>query len=169
MAQNDSASNSGTIKVSKGKAEDIYIRSYVNFRYEIPLKYLNGNSDYSIFQPFPVVDGYPFPFNYTKYFNNKFLVEKADLKDKLSDTVKIEINISAKGKVSYQSKIMNTNNILNTQSLNFLKQIKEWYPGYLIIPERGTFKKQTVIKPHKVNLASNGIITIIFSKESFDN
>jgi len=46
--------------------------------------------------------------------------------------------------------------------------LKDWYPGYVLLSKRDTFKKQTVIKPLRKNITSDGIITIIFSTVSFD-
>lgn len=157
-AQTDTIGLNGTIKVSKIKNEIIYIRAFAQYP---------KRSDY--FQPFPVVEGYAFPFNYTRYFNEKFKNEIPDLKGRLNDTIRIEINITEKGKVFLKSETADSDNILNMQCLDFLKQIKKWHPGYIIIPEKGTFKKQTVIKPRKTNVSSIGIITILFSLQPFEN
>jgi hypothetical protein len=167
-AQVDSSVSDGTIKVSKVKAGKIYVRSFAKYTYDLSDK--EWRSVYNtIFQPFPVVDGYPFPFNYSQYFNNKFKSEKINLKENPTDTVRIEVKISAKGKVSLNNQKSNKNYMTDLQCLRYLKEIKEWQPAYFIKIERGMYKKRNVIKPIKKNIAVSGIITIIFSTEPFED
>jgi hypothetical protein len=168
-AQDDSTNLSGTIKVNRLKDEKVYIKSYAKYRYELSEREAAMASDYKIFQPFPVVEGHAFPFNYSKFFTDSFKNEKILLKGKTSDTVKIEIRINAKGKVFLSDKTAARSNVLNLQCIHFLKEVKEWYPAYIIVPEKDVFRGQTVIKPEKKNVSSTGTITIVFSSEPFEN
>jgi hypothetical protein len=169
LAQDDSLNLQGTIRISKAKSEKVYIRSFAKFRYEISDAQSSSASNGNVFQPFPVVEGHAFPFNYSKFFNNKFRSEKINMNGKSLDTVKIEMRISNKGKVNFNNKTIEKNNSLSLLCLDFLKQIQEWQPAYIIVSEKGIFKKQTVIKPNKVNVASVGVVTIIFSTDPFED
>jgi hypothetical protein len=169
MGQNDSIGLKGTIKVSKAKKGTVYITSTEKFRYELSEAESARSLRNTIFQPFPVVEGHAFPFNYSKYFREKFRNEKIDLKGKLSDTVKIEIKITPKGKVYLHNNSKDKNDILNLQCIGYIKDIKQWMPGYFMIAEKGVYKKQTVIEPKKINVSSVGTITIIFSSEDPEN
>jgi len=176
-AQTDTVQKKGTIRIAKPVAESdqIYIIASAQF------KDMGSNS----FIPFPIVEGHAFPFNYTKFFNEKFRDIAIDLKGKETDTVTIEIKVLANGKVylkdrsksmmvqgravfyDEKSKMYELNN-LHMHCLDFLKKIKEWYPAYTLDPRKGRFKGQTVIKPYKTNIDSGGVITIVFSSVPFN-
>lgn len=169
MSQTDSVPMKGTIKVGRVKNERVFIRAFVRYRYELSNKQANMASDYTVFQPLPIVEGHAFPFNYSKYFKEKFKNEKVNLNGKPADTVNIEVKVTPKGKVYLYSKPTGKNETLNLQCLEFLKQIKQWQPAYVIIPEKRKFKDQSVIEPKKINVSATGIITVIFATESFDD
>ncbi|MGQ0826820.1 MAG: hypothetical protein ACT4ON_00340 [Bacteroidota bacterium] len=101
-AQNDTSKTRGIIKIGKPKDGKIYINATVNFdKYD--LTKLNAYVELNvIYPPFPGVEGYTFPFNYNRYFNEKFKTKTVDLRGKNSDTVQIEIKILANGKVYFK-------------------------------------------------------------------
>jgi len=174
-AQTDTVPKQGTIRIAKPVSEKTYILAAATF------KDMGSNS----FVPFPVVEGHAFPFSYTKFFNDRFRNITVDLKGKERDTVTIEIKVLANGKVYLKdrSKSMMLNgravfydprtkmyelNNLHMHCLDFLKEIKEWYPAYTLNPRKGRFRGQTVIRPYKTNIESGGVITIVFSSTPFD-
>lgn len=173
-SQIDTSQTRGTIKIARQKDAPVYIKATADFG-------INGQDQ---FQPFPVVEGHAFPFNYTKYFNDRFKDVKIDLEGKKSEIVYVEVQVSKKGKVYFKditNSMVNGRkvnfdgggslylNSLHVNCLNFLREIKVWYPAYDIKPEVGKFKGQTVIKPAKTNRDATGIITIFFSIEPFDD
>ncbi|OFY87268.1 MAG: hypothetical protein A3F72_17375 [Bacteroidetes bacterium RIFCSPLOWO2_12_FULL_35_15] len=185
FAQNDTTQRHGTIKVVKPHDGEIYIMAIADFaNFELP----KVNHDFSkedLFQPVPVVKGYSNPFNYTKYFNNKFKSEQIDLKGKTIDTVIFEIKVLANGKtyIKDKSKTMMISglpavynekeagfelNSLHLNCLTFLKNINQWLPGYVVFPKKDKFKGETVIKPVKNNVTVTGSIMIIFSTIPFE-
>jgi len=169
MGQNDSAGLNGTIKISKAKHGSVYVTAVAKYRYELTDAESGRMQGNTLFQPYPVVEGHAFPFNYTKYFREKFRNEKIDLKGKLSDTVKIEIKITPKGKVYLHNSSTGGNDNLNLQCLRYIKDIKQWMPGYFMVAEKGIYKKQTVIEPKKINVTSVGTLTIIFSSDDLED
>lgn len=173
VAQADTLPRQGTIKIVKHKNGPVYIKANAEFGIKGPDR----------FQPFPVVEGHAFPFNYTKFFNDYFKNKKIDLGGKDRDTVCMEVNISRKGKVQVKdvtSSVINgkrvyfdgaeakKSNALQLACFDALMQIKEWYPAYDIDPKVGKYKGQTVIRPVKTKRDATGIITIIFSSDAFD-
>jgi len=186
IAQNDTNQTHGTIKIGKPKDGKVYIKAAMNFN-KYDLSKLNAYVDLNIiYPPFPGVEGYTFPFNYNKYFNEKFKTKKIDLRGKASDTVRIEIKVLANGKVYLKDKSFSTMikdipttydekvngyelSRLQLNCLDFLKEIKTWEPAYVTIPKKGKFKKQTVIKPEITQLQASGILTIVFSSVSFED
>jgi hypothetical protein len=173
FSQNDSTGNRGTIKIVKQKNARIYIKASAAF----------GIKGAESFQPFPVVEGHAFPFNYTKFFNDKFKDIKINLQNKNADTVYMEVTVTKKGKVFikdvnlavsngkrlyYNAEKNSVRNDLHLQCFKFLTEIKEWYPAYEIDHKAGQLKGQTVIKPVKINKDASGIIAIVFSREPFD-
>jgi hypothetical protein len=173
FGQSDTLQRQGTIKIAKHKDGPVYIRAKADY----------GISRPESFQPYPVVPGHAFPFNYTKFFWDYFKNTKVDLRGKSSDTVYMEVNISRKGKVRINDvtysmingkKIMYGGvqapemNSLHLNCFNALNQVKEWYPAYDVDPKIGKYKGQTVIRPVKTKHDATGIITIIFSSEPFD-
>lgn len=185
FSQADSVSQRGTIKVSKPKDGEVYIKAFANFnKYDISKVGRDVSKD-DLFQPFPVVDGYPYPFNYANYFNNNFRSKVIDLKGKNSDTVQLEVTVLANGKVYIKdkSRSMTVNGVpaiydekvgayelnnLHLNCLKFMKQINKWFPGYVILPKKSKFKGEVVIKPNKKNVDFTGTITILFSSTPFE-
>lgn len=184
FAQKDTISR-GTIKVHKPKAETIHIKAFIDFNNYDLSKVGSFVSRDQLYQPFPGVEGYAFPFNYTKYFNEKFRAKEIDLKGKMYDTVKFEVKILSNGKVYIKDKtpllMMNgvpafydekvggyELNNLHLNCLKFLKEIKSWEPGYVSVPRKRKFKGETVIKPEIINVEASGTLTIVFSTIPFD-
>lgn len=137
------------------------------------------------FQPFPVVEGYAYPFNYNKYFNDCFSKKVIELKGKTADTVVMEVKILENGKVyikdksptmmvkgvpaTYDNKTGTYElNNLHLNCLKFLKQIDKWIPGYIILPQKDKFKGEVVIKPNKKNVDVIGTVTVFFSTTPFE-
>jgi hypothetical protein len=185
FAQNDTIPIRGTIRIAKPKAAEIYIKALANFNDYDFSKLRTDVAKKDIYEPLPVLEGYTYPFNYTKYFIEKFKTKEIDLKGKTSDTVKIEVKILPNGKVYIKDKtplvlvggvpaIYNEKaggyklNNLYLNCLYFLNEIKVWEPAYVLVPEKSTFKKHTVIKRSKTNVKASGIITIVFSSASFE-
>ncbi|MBA3970670.1 MAG: hypothetical protein H0X46_00720 [Bacteroidetes bacterium] len=185
FSQKDTVSKRGTIKVAKAKDGEVYIKAIPNFN-KYNLSELRGDvTNDSKFQPFPVVEGYPYPFNYTRYFNDCFTTKEIDLKGKSADTVVMEVIILEGGKVYIkdQSKTIIVKGVpavfnekanayelnnLHLNCLNFLKKIDKWIPGYVILPKKGKFKGEVVIRPNKKNVDVTGTVTIIFSSIPFE-
>ncbi len=185
FSQNDTNQARGTIKIAKAKQGEVYIKAVCNFnRYNIPDGKIAISKD-EIFQPFPIVDGYAYPFNYNSYYNTCFKTKEIDLKGKSADTVTIEVKILENGKVYIKDKsptIMIKNlpatydsktgtyelNNLHMNCLKFLKQINEWIPGYYVLPKKDRFKGEVVIKPNKKNVDVTGTVIVIFSTTPFE-
>lgn len=186
FSQTDTASHRGTIKIARPKDEVVYIKAIPYFN-EFDLSGLREGDiiNDQLFQPFPVVEGYPYPFNYTRYINDNFRSKEIDLKGKKRDTVVIEVKILANGKayVKDKSRIMMVGGVpavysekegayelnnLHLNSLNIIKAIKKWLPGYVVLPKKDRFKGEVVIKPNKKNVDVTGTITIIFSSTPFE-
>jgi hypothetical protein len=184
FAQTDTTQFHGTIKVVKPKEDKIYIKVTAEYgKYDFSdVKFQNVREN--VFQPFPVVEGFAYPFNYTGYFNKEFSTKEIDLKGKAADTVTIEIKVLAKGKVYIKDKtpLMMMNGVpafyneqvggyelnnLHLNCLTFLKKIKTWFPAYVMLPKKEKFKNQTVLKPSKKKIDSTGTITIFFSTTPF--
>jgi hypothetical protein len=193
IAQTDTTSNYGTIKVGKTKKENIYIRVYRIDSCDALIDSYNASKvngkflNMMVYQPFPNVEGYLFPFNYSKYFIEKFKKTEIDLKGKNTDTVSIEIKIETNGKVYIRDDanymlikkmpvypLVKNNEAgydikqLHLICLNFLKEIKSWKPGYLAIPKQSTFQKKTVIKAHITTITFVQTLNIVFSTTPFD-
>ena len=169
FAQSDS-SNHGTIRIAKPKKSGLFIAAFAE--YDVRGK--------DVFQPFPVVEGHSFPFNYTQFFHDSLKNKKIDLGDLNADTVYIEVLVTRKGNVkmrditsirkNYRNALNgdNDNKILYLLCVNELSHIKKWFPAYRVEQEVGKFKGSTVIRPVKTNLDSKGIITVVFSGQPFD-
>jgi len=185
IAQNDTSSTHGTIKIGKPKDGKIHIKVYMRIdNYDVSK--VNGKvSRNMVYEPFPGVEGYTFPFNYTKFFTEKFKDKKNDLRGKDTDTVCIEIRVLANRKIYIKDrtparmvkdlpsaageKVERIEwNSLQINSLNFLKEIKTWEPAYVAIPKKGKFKKQTVIKPDITYIPFSQTLTIVFSSTPFE-
>lgn len=177
FAQYDTSQKHGTIKIGKTKDGNVYIKAIMNFdKYDLSKVDAYVTNDL-IYPPFPGVEGYTFPFNYTKYFNEEFKAKTVNLEEKSFDTVRIEIKVLASGKVYITDKNPSVYNEqmggieksrLQINSLFFLKKIKTWEPAYITIPKKDKFKKQTVIKPEITPLTASGILTILFSTAPFE-
>jgi hypothetical protein len=184
FAQTDT-SHHGTIKISKPKSGEIYIKVFKHIDSYDASKVNVQVSRNMIYEPFPGVEGYSYPFNYTTYFNEKFKTKEIDLKWKTSDTVKIEVKVLANGKVYLKDKTLYTIlkdvpaaydekvqgyelSGLQLNCLDFLKQIKTWEPAYVALPKQGTFKKQTVIKPEIIPITFSETLSIVFSTTPFE-
>jgi hypothetical protein len=173
-AQTDSVSPQGTIRILKPKGGKVFIKAFADF----------GRMGVNNFQPFPVVEGYSFPFNYTRYFNEKFRDKRVFLNYKSADTVYLEVSISKKGKTTIKDitysmsngrrSFFDTDNKVEKNDLQvscfrFLNEIEQWFPAYEMTTRVSSYKGQQVIKPVKKNKDATGIITIMFSLEPFDN
>jgi len=188
FAQIDSANSRGTIKIAKPKTAKlprIYIKAEVQFgTVDNTGKRLIPFND-AVFIPFPIVDGYAYPFNYTSYFNNRFKGKSISLDGLEAATLDIEVKILANGKVSVtdRSPLLVVNGVagfdnenvggyelneLHVNCLEYVKGIKEWIPAYFIQPKKDKFKKTTVIKPDKKNVDATAFIRIYFSTSPFD-
>ncbi len=178
----DSTETHGTITIKKQPSGQVYIKASARyFNYEYPANSnMNGRAPQT-FQPFPVVEGHAFPFNYSTFFYEKFKGIKIDLHQKETDTIQIYVKAKYNGKVAFKnvSKVPGTGmddgapisydpNDLGLNCMRFLTEIKEWYPAYFILPKKEKFKKQTVIVPYQEKVNCDGIITIIFSTVPFD-
>ena|ERR1035437_9908912 len=186
FAQTDTTQMRGTIKIGKPKDGEIYIKTISNFdNFDLP-KIAHDFSKNELFQPYPIVEGFSYPFNYTKYFNDNFKSKQIDLKGKTNDTVVLEVKILANGKIYIKDKsrtmmIKNLSAIYNEKEagfelnnlhlncLAFLKNIKQWTPGYIVFPIKDKFKGETVIKLNKKNVDVTGTITILFSSTPFED
>ncbi|MCX6297428.1 MAG: hypothetical protein NTX97_15490 [Bacteroidetes bacterium] len=191
FSQKDTSRVRGTIKIAKVKEGEVYIKVSSNFEgydlTKIPLSIMEkGVSKEDMFQPFPVVEGYPFPFNYTNYLMDCFKTKEINLKGKSADTVVLSVKILANGKSYFKdkSKILMVNGIpavydkkqdayeinnLHLNCINFMKKIDKWLPGYIVFPKKGKFKGEVVIKPYKRNVDVSGTITIMFSTTPFED
>ncbi|MCW3072210.1 MAG: hypothetical protein JWO44_2100 [Bacteroidetes bacterium] len=173
FAQSDTVPRQGTIKIVKHKDGPVYIKAKADYSISGPNR----------FQPYPVVPGHAFPFNYTRFFWDYFKNTKIDLRGKNSDTVYMEVSISKKGKVRIQDVTYSMSNGkrmlydavqvkemsgLHLNCFNALNQVKEWYPAYDVDTKVDRYKGQTVIRPVRTKRDATGIITIIFSTEPFD-
>jgi hypothetical protein len=58
---------------------------------------------------------------------------------------------------------------LQVSCVRFLNEIEKWFPAYDMTTKLTSYKGRQVIKPVKKNKDATGIITIMFSYESFDN
>ncbi|MBN8696766.1 MAG: hypothetical protein J0L87_09560 [Bacteroidetes bacterium] len=198
QAQNDSVPKHGTIKIGK-KKDTTYIKASVKFQvYET-----KGRKNYksyaelknsfigrpilrssAVIEPLPLVEGYTIPFDYNSYYNKVVKQYMIDLMDKETDTVKIEICISSKGKVYFKdlAKLQRIGKDIvfydpelkrygteknHTNSMAALMKIQAWEPAYQITPYKDSFKGTTVIKPKKTKLDAIGILTIVFSSTPF--
>lgn len=171
LAQSDTTATHGTIKVAKPSSK-IYVKAYYkmsSFTGEFSGPYSN-----QIFEPFPVVAGQHFPFNYSHFFREYFKDKKPELK-KTKDTIRIELTVNKKGKATMKNKSMTgpngtlfPNTPLQSASMHALSQIKKWFPAYYIKPSRSKFRGEVVIKPNKEVVDVTGTVTIIFSKEPFE-
>ncbi len=191
FSQTDTNQVRGTIKIAKLKEGEIYIRVISRFdNYDlqkIPLSIMEkGVSKEDMFQPFPVVEGYPFPFNYTNYLTDCFKTKEINLKGKSADTIILTVKILANGKSYFKdkSKILMVNGIpavydkkqdayeinnLHLNCINFMKKMDKWLPGYIVFPKKDKFKGEVVIKPYKRNVDVSGTITIMFSTTPFED
>lgn len=174
----------GTIKIAKAKTGKTYIYAYLRIKnYELPKK-MAMISQGQTFQPFPIVEGHSFPFNYTSFFTDCFNGQAINLEDKNADTAYFELHVSAKGKVFvretsapkkgtayYEVAAESSSSVyvnpLHMRCIEHILSIKEWFPAYYEQPQKDKFRGEVVIKPNKTNVACTGIITIIFSKEPF--
>lgn len=185
FSQTDTTQVRGTIKVAKAKEGEVYIKVVTNFnKYnatEDKIDFVNNNK----FQPFPVVEGYAYPFNYSDYFNDCFSTKEINLKGKSKDTVIMEVKILENGKVyikdksptmmvkgvpaTYDSRTGTYElNNLHLNCLKCLKQIDKWIPGYIILPKKDKFRGEVVIKPNKKNVDVTGTVTVYFSSTPFE-
>lgn len=184
FSQNDTTGHRGTIKITKTKGGEIYIKAIPNFN-KFNLAKIRDAS-FEKYQPFPVLDAYPYPFNYTAYFNNCFRSKEIDLKGKKADTVIVEVTVLANGKVYIKDKSPSIMvkalpatfddktgtyelNNLHLDCLKFLRQLNKWFPGYVVFPKKDKYRGETVIKPDKKDVDVTGTITILFSTTPFEN
>jgi hypothetical protein len=178
-----------TIKISKPKFDSVYIKAEINF-----LEFQEGNKNSSsaksiavnaVTAPFPIISGYSVPFDYNRLFNKNIEIEKSDLENKITDTIRIQLKILDNGKAyykdltplmvlngvpAYYNKTMNAYKLdaIHWKCMNVLKHIKQWEPAYVVVGVKDTFKKTTVIKPKKTKLAATGVLIIVFSLLPFE-
>lgn len=176
----------GTIKIAKAKPGEIYIKAVSNYnKYNLD-KIKREVARNEMYEPFPLLNLYPYPFNYSAYFADCFRNKEIDLKGKTADTVVVEVTVLANGKVYIKDKspsIMIKGvpaiydakndayelNNLHLNCLKFLKQINKWFPGYVVFPKKDKYRGETVIKPNKKNVDVTGTVTIYFSTVPFEN
>ena len=186
FSQTDTTRQRGTIKIGKAKNVEIYIKAIAEYtKYDLS-KIKRDVSKNEMYQPFPIVDGYPFPFNYTQYLKSNFKNIEIDLKGKTNDTIVLEVMILANGKIYVKdnslpitAKGVTANyddksgvyelGSLHLHCLDFIKKIKKWFPGYVVFPMKDKYKGEVVIKPNKKNVDVTGAITILFSTIPFEN
>lgn len=193
FAQVDDEMNHGTIKISKPKSktkyDSIYIKAEINFlQFQVGNKYTiqqNLIPRNRVIQPTPVVLKGSTPFDFNQFFNKEIEIIRNDLGDKNTDTVRFQIKILDNGKSyyndvsplvmmngvpAYYDKQLNAYKLdpIHLKCMNVLKKIKKWRPAYMILEVKDTFKKVTVIKPKKKNLSAIGILTVVFSTDSFE-
>ena len=151
--------------------------------------FVEGKSNYGgqYFEPFPVVEGYSFPFSYSRFFTEAFRGKKIDLKGKESDTAYFEVQISEKGKalvlevakektprpktyydIAPVAEKFVCNDPFHYECIESLLSIKQWFPGFYEYARQGRLKGQLVMKPNKVDVASTGIVRVIFTTVPFD-
>lgn len=185
FSQIDTAAALGTIKIAKVKDGEVYIKAVCKFNmYNVA----NGKGAFESvdkYQPFPVVEGYAYPFNYSSYFNDCFSTKEINMKGKSKDTVIMEVKILENGKVyikdksptmmvkgmpaTYDNKTGTYElNNLHMNCLKCLKQIDKWIPGYIILPKKDKYRGEVVIKPNKKNVDVTGTVTVFFSSTPFD-
>jgi hypothetical protein len=166
FAQADS-SRQGTIKIVKNKKKDLYVRAEARFD-------LTRKND---FQPFPLVEGHAFPFNYSRFFQDNFK-EKNIVSEGEVDTIYVEVRITKKGKAIIKDGTpLRLKNIpparkkhldkLYQECFVALASISKWYPAYSVNEEVGKFKGTTVIRPVKKDYETTGVITVYFYSEPF--
>jgi len=185
-AQEDTASYYGTIKISKPKNDEIYIKASVKFVCD--LNNLNTKTlitQNMIFQPEPIVDGYLLPFDYTNYFTENFKNKSINLRGLKTDTVFIELKVLSNGKVFFRDKspsIMLNGvpafynksmeayelNNLHLDCIKLTDKLRTWNLAYVLMPKKQKFKKQTIIKPKKEIVSAKGLMIIAFSTVPFE-
>ncbi len=182
----DSTPAHGTIKIVKVQDGVVYLKAVCKFnKYNVGV----GNGAFESvdkYQPFPVVEGYAYPFNYNLYFNDCFKKKEINMKGRSKDTVTMEVKILENGKVyvkdksltmmvqgkaaTYDNKTgMYEVNNLHMNCLQFLKQIDKWIPGYIILPKKDKYRGEVVIKPNKKNVDVTGTVTVYFSDTPFED
>ena len=185
FSQTDTTQVRGTIKIAKAKDGEVYVKAVYNFNMYNVAGGKGAFESIDKFQPFPVVEGYAYPFNYNKYFNDCFSKKVIELKGKTKDTVTMEVKILENGKVYIKDKsptmLINGKaatfdkktgsyevNNLHMNCLNFLKQIDRWIPGYVILPKKDKYRGEVVIKPNKKNVDVTGTVVVYFSTTPFE-
>jgi hypothetical protein len=166
LAQTDS-SKQGTIKIVRNKKKDFYVKSEARFDLR--------RKDH--FQPYPIVEGHAFPFNYSRFFYDNMKGKTIEPEGNL-DTIYVEIRITKKGKaVIKDGTSLRLKNLSDQRKKELsklyqhcfiaLSTVKKWYPAYFIEQEVGKFKGTTVIRPVKTDYETTGVITVYFSSEPF--
>jgi hypothetical protein len=185
-SQTDTTQLRGTIKIAKVKDGEVYVKAICNFNMYNVVESKGTIINVDKYQPFPVLEGYAYPFNYNKYFNDCFSKKVIDLKGKSNDTVVMEVKILENGKVyikdksptvmvkgvpaTYDSKTGTYElNNLHLNCLKFTKQIDKWIPGYVILPKKDKYRGEVVIKPNKKNVDVTGTIVVLFSTTPFED
>lgn len=176
----DSAVTRGTIKI-KQHADEIYIRAYANYpHYDIPGDAAGSPAASQVYPPLPVVEAYSRPFDYSAYFSERFRNIPVDLKHKATDTVRIQLSLSAGGKIMLSdaayggipapAKRAEAEElpVLHYDCLMFLRSIRHWEPAFVLMQHREKFRGQTVIKPQRRYVDAEGIVTIVFSSVPFE-
>lgn len=185
FSQTDTTPVRGTIKIAKAKDGEVYVKAVCKFNMYNTAGGKGAFESVDKYQPFPVVEGYAYPFNYNKYFNDCFSKKVIELKGKEKDTVVMEVKILENGKVyikdksptlmvkgvpaTYDNKTGTYElNNLHLNCLKFLKQIDKWIPGYIILPKKDKYRGEVVIKPNKKNVDVVGTVTVYFSYTPFE-
>jgi hypothetical protein len=156
--------------------------SYSDFVKEVQK---NKKNEMPVLVPHPKTKDEKKIMDYTAYFKNHPETRALALPDDVdSDTVRIAVYVNKKGVVRFSDlspskqlgKIVAT---YDTVSKNYKVDIihfrvnnafrtlakSNWEPAYLLKPQRGQFKKVTVIKPEKVKVNASGLLVVIISKK----
>ena len=183
FGQEDTVKRAGTIKIAKFKRDSVYIKADMAF-FQFQEGVKKNGRQYPVKQcvaPIPNSSG---KFDYNRFFNKKVEVEIADLENKTTDTVRIQVKILDNGKAYFKDLtplfVMNGRAAyfdakinayrldgIHWKCINALREIEDWEPGYVLLEKIDKFKGQTVIKAKKKKVSATGVLTIIFSLEPF--
>jgi hypothetical protein len=178
------------IKVGKRQIDSLFVKAEIKFfQFQTGNKMSNEQvsmqSSY-ILPPVAYIKAYRAPVNFNQLYNARIENSMKDLDNKETDTVRIQVKVldngrayykdvnpllMIKGMPAYYDEKMDGYKLdpIHLSCMNVLKEIDEWRPAYSVTEKREQYKKRTVIKPKKKKLSAVGILTIVFSKTSFDD